>query len=176
MGAALRLVALAEKAVLAHLAWALLRMSLTALFTGGWCGETHVAGFLVSWGLGPSPPPHVSAGGSRRRALLATHRAPPLPAALCFALTRSLLLTCLVPAGLLGLRYYYSRKVVLAYLDCALHTDMADIEQYYMKPPGEPSGLLLAPLPSCPPPQPFWQSCLRPGHLGVGLGPGARMT
>ncbi|XP_011372998.2 N-acetylaspartate synthetase isoform X1 [Pteropus vampyrus] len=60
----------------------------------------------------------------------------PLPAALCFALTRSLLLTCLVPAGLLGLRYYYSRKVVLAYLDCALHTDMADIEQYYMKPPG----------------------------------------
>ncbi|XP_029787325.1 N-acetylaspartate synthetase, partial [Suricata suricatta] len=55
---------------------------------------------------------------------------------LCFALTRSLLLTCLVPAGLLGLRYYYSRKVVLAYLDCALHTDMADIEQYYMKPPG----------------------------------------
>ncbi|XP_022410419.1 N-acetylaspartate synthetase isoform X2 [Delphinapterus leucas] len=56
--------------------------------------------------------------------------------ALCFALTRSLLLTCLVPAGLLGLRYYYSRKVVLAYLDCALHTDMADIEQYYMKPPG----------------------------------------
>uniref|UniRef100_A0A8C0CYA4 N-acetylaspartate synthetase n=1 Tax=Balaenoptera musculus TaxID=9771 RepID=A0A8C0CYA4_BALMU len=59
-----------------------------------------------------------------------------LLAALCFALTRSLLLTCLVPAGLLGLRYYYSRKVVLAYLDSALHTDMADIEQYYMKPPG----------------------------------------
>ncbi|XP_044768238.1 N-acetylaspartate synthetase, partial [Neomonachus schauinslandi] len=59
-----------------------------------------------------------------------------LLAVLCFALTRSLLLTCLVPAGLLGLRYYYSRKVVLAYLDCALHTDMADIEQYYMKPPG----------------------------------------
>lgn len=70
----------------------------------------------------------------------------PPPAVLCFALTRSLLLTCLVPAGLLGLRYYYSRKVVLAYLDCALHTDMADIEQYYMKPPGEPS----TPAPSCP--------------------------
>ncbi|XP_005886537.1 PREDICTED: N-acetylaspartate synthetase, partial [Myotis brandtii] len=63
---------------------------------------------------------------------------PPLPAVLCWALTGSLLLTCLVPAGLLALRYYYSRKVVLAYLDCALHTDMADIEQYYMKPPGEP--------------------------------------
>nr|XP_019568074.1 PREDICTED: N-acetylaspartate synthetase [Rhinolophus sinicus] len=62
--------------------------------------------------------------------------APGCREALCFAVTRSLLLTCLVPAGLLGLRYYYSRKVVLAYLDCALHTDMADIEQYYMKPPG----------------------------------------
>ncbi|XP_041525093.1 N-acetylaspartate synthetase-like [Microtus oregoni] len=59
-----------------------------------------------------------------------------LLAALCFAVTRSLLLTCLVPAGLLALRYYYSRKVILAYLECALHTDMADIEQYYMKPPG----------------------------------------
>ena len=52
-------------------------------------------------------------------------------------MTRSLLLTCLVPVGLLALRYYYSRKVILAYLECALHTDMADIEQYYMKPPGE---------------------------------------
>lgn len=71
----------------------------------------------------------------------------PLPAALCFALTRSLLLTCLVPAGLLGLRYYYSRKVVLAYLDCALHADMADIEQYYMKPPGERPGPPAPPLP-----------------------------
>ncbi|XP_037685180.1 N-acetylaspartate synthetase isoform X1 [Choloepus didactylus] len=59
-----------------------------------------------------------------------------LLAALCFAATRSLLLTSLVPAALLGLRYYYSRKVVLAYLDCALHSDMADIERYYMKPPG----------------------------------------
>uniref|UniRef100_A0A2K5D6V1 N-acetylaspartate synthetase n=1 Tax=Aotus nancymaae TaxID=37293 RepID=A0A2K5D6V1_AOTNA len=59
-----------------------------------------------------------------------------LLAALCFALSRSLLLTCLVPAALLGLRYYYSRKVIRAYLECALHTDMADIEQYYMKPPG----------------------------------------
>ena len=76
------------------------------------------------------------------------HSVRPLPAALCFALTRSLLLTCLVPAGLLALRYYYSRKVVLAYLDCALHTDMADIEQYYMKPPGEALG-------PAPTPQPF---------------------
>lgn len=76
----------------------------------------------------------------------------PSPAVLCFALTRSLLLTCLVPAGLLGLRYYYSRKVVLAYLDCALHTDMADIEQYYMKPPGESLGSAAS---SSPPLCPF---------------------
>lgn len=84
-------------------------------------------------------------------------RGPPLPAVLCFALTRSLLLTCLVPAGLLGLRYYYSRKVVLAYLDCALHTDMADIEQYYMKPPGE----------SAPPASPWVPSLGSPGPLAA---------
>lgn len=88
----------------------------------------------------------------------------PLPAALCFALTRSLLLTCLVPAGLLALRYYYSRKVVLAYLDCALHTDMADIEQYYMKPPGEALG-------PAPTPQPFLPAELpRPQQPAVGTG------
>lgn len=64
------------------------------------------------------------------------------PTALCFVLSRSLLLTGLVALALLALRYYYSRKVVLAYLDCALHSDMADIEQCYMKPPGEPSQLV----------------------------------
>lgn len=37
----------------------------------------------------------------------------------------------------MGARYYYSRKVILGYLDCALHTDMADLEAYYMKPAGE---------------------------------------
>lgn len=106
----------------------------------------------------------------------AAHGAAPLPAVLCFALTRSLLLTCLVPAGLLGLRYYYSRKVVLAYLDCALHTDMADIEQYYMKPPGEspgspasPSPLPLPLLPS-PPASFSWQSCPHPSNIRAGLG------
>lgn len=88
---------------------------------------------------------------------------------LCFALTRSLLLTCLVPAGLLGLRYYYSRKVVLAYLDCALHTDMADIEQYYMKPPGESrvSGPFLAP-PTAPPS--VRATLTPPAAPGTGLG------
>lgn len=88
----------------------------------------------------PAAPPRSAASGARAvppGPRPRPHCAPRPPAALCFALTRSLLLTCLVPAGLLGLRYYYSRKVVLAYLDCALHTDMADIEQYYMKPPGE---------------------------------------
>ncbi|XP_036619724.1 N-acetylaspartate synthetase [Trichosurus vulpecula] len=59
-----------------------------------------------------------------------------LLALLCFVLTRCLLLTCFVPVFLLAMRYYYSRKVILTYLECALHTDMADIEQYYMKPPG----------------------------------------
>ncbi|KAI3375728.1 hypothetical protein L3Q82_004030 [Scortum barcoo] len=37
-------------------------------------------------------------------------------------------------ALLTGARYYYSRKVIQSYLDCALHTDMADIEAYYMTP------------------------------------------
>lgn len=87
-------------------------------------GAASLAGFAGVASLGPGDP---------RRA--ADPR--PLPSALCFAVSRSLLLTCLVPAALLGLRYYYSRKVIRAYLECALHTDMADIEQYYMKPPGE---------------------------------------
>ncbi|XP_067838219.1 N-acetylaspartate synthetase [Heptranchias perlo] len=55
---------------------------------------------------------------------------------MCFYLTKSLLLTCCVPTLLLGSRYYYSRKVILSYLECALQTDMSDIEQYYMKPAG----------------------------------------
>uniref|UniRef100_UPI00398E3C25 N-acetylaspartate synthetase n=1 Tax=Pristiophorus japonicus TaxID=55135 RepID=UPI00398E3C25 len=55
---------------------------------------------------------------------------------MCFYLTKSLVLTCCVPTLLLGSRYYYSRKVILSYLECALQTDMSDIEQYYMKPAG----------------------------------------
>lgn len=98
-----------------------------------------------SAGPPPRPPPALTA---------------PPPAGLCWALTGSLLLTCLVPAGLLALRYYYSRKVVLAYLDCALHTDMADIEQYYMKPPGEPQP---SPL---PPPLLASPTSAGPGHAG----------
>ncbi|XP_025920338.1 N-acetylaspartate synthetase [Apteryx rowi] len=55
---------------------------------------------------------------------------------MCFVVTKSFLLTCCLPILLMGMRYYFSRKVILHYLDCALHTDMSDIEQYYMKPPG----------------------------------------
>ncbi|KAF5902776.1 N-acetylaspartate synthetase, partial [Clarias magur] len=53
---------------------------------------------------------------------------------LCYVMTKSIMLTCCTPFILMGARYYYSRKVILSYLDCALHTDMADIEAYYMKP------------------------------------------
>uniref|UniRef100_G3UU05 N-acetyltransferase 8 like n=1 Tax=Meleagris gallopavo TaxID=9103 RepID=G3UU05_MELGA len=62
-----------------------------------------------------------------------------LMAVMCFVVTKSFLLTCCLPIFLMGMRYYFSRKVILHYLDCALHTDMSDIEQYYMKPPEEPS-------------------------------------
>ncbi|KAG5260718.1 hypothetical protein AALO_G00295620 [Alosa alosa] len=55
---------------------------------------------------------------------------------MCYMVTDSLALTCCTPFLLMGARYYYSRKVILGYLDCALHTDMADIEAYYMKPAG----------------------------------------
>ncbi|XP_060698690.1 N-acetylaspartate synthetase [Hemiscyllium ocellatum] len=55
---------------------------------------------------------------------------------MCFYLTKSALLTCCVPTLLLGMRYYYSRKVILSYLECVLQTDMSDIEQYYLKPTG----------------------------------------
>ncbi|KAG7270333.1 hypothetical protein CRUP_007034 [Coryphaenoides rupestris] len=55
---------------------------------------------------------------------------------MCFVVTKSFTLTCCAPFILMGARYYYSRKVILSYLDCALHTDMADIEAYYMKPAG----------------------------------------
>lgn len=52
-------------------------------------------------------------------------------------MTKSFTLTFCMPFILMGARYYYSRKVILNYLDCALHTDMADIEAYYMKPTGK---------------------------------------
>lgn len=56
---------------------------------------------------------------------------------MCFFVTKSVTLTCCAPLFLMGARYYYSRKVIQNYLDCALHTDMADIEAYYMTPTGK---------------------------------------
>lgn len=56
---------------------------------------------------------------------------------MCYFVTNSVTLTCCAPLILMGARYYYSRKVIHGYLDCALHTDMADIEAYYMKPTGK---------------------------------------
>lgn len=56
---------------------------------------------------------------------------------MCYVMTKSFTLTFCAPFILMGARYYYSRKVILEYLDCALHTDMADIEEYYMKPTGK---------------------------------------
>ncbi|XP_044151426.1 LOW QUALITY PROTEIN: N-acetylaspartate synthetase [Bufo gargarizans] len=55
---------------------------------------------------------------------------------ICFVVTNSLVLACCMPIILLGMRYYYSRKIILHHLECALRTDMSDIEQYYMKQPG----------------------------------------
>lgn len=56
---------------------------------------------------------------------------------MCFFVTKSVTLTCCAPLILMGARYYYSRKVIQSYLDCALQTDMADIEAYYMTPTGK---------------------------------------
>ncbi|XP_053716728.1 N-acetylaspartate synthetase [Synchiropus splendidus] len=55
---------------------------------------------------------------------------------MCFFMTKSFTLTCCAPIILMGARYYYSKKVIHNYLDCALHSDMADIEAYYMRPSG----------------------------------------
>ncbi|XP_054840161.1 N-acetylaspartate synthetase [Eublepharis macularius] len=72
-------------------------------------------------------------------------------AVICFVVTKSLLLTCCLPIFLMGMRYFFSRKVILSYLECALNTDMSDIEQYYMKPPG-----------SC-----FWVAMLNGDVVGI---------
>ncbi|KAG8453403.1 hypothetical protein GDO86_000144 [Hymenochirus boettgeri] len=57
-------------------------------------------------------------------------------AVICFVVTKSLLVTCCVPIFLMGMRYYYSRKIILNHLECALRTDMSDIDQYYMRQSG----------------------------------------
>uniref|UniRef100_A0A4W5LVS6 N-acetylaspartate synthetase n=1 Tax=Hucho hucho TaxID=62062 RepID=A0A4W5LVS6_9TELE len=47
----------------------------------------------------------------------------------------SFLLTCLVPLAVLCARYYYSRRVVLGYMERAKPTDLCDIEGHYMTTP-----------------------------------------
>lgn len=66
---------------------------------------------------------------------------------MCFFVTKSVTLTCCAPLVLMGARYYYSRTVIHSYLDCALHTDMADIEAYYMTPAGKTRRKHVAPPP-----------------------------
>lgn len=56
---------------------------------------------------------------------------------MCFVVSKSLTLTCCAPFVLMAARYFYSSKVIHNYLACALRTDMADIEEYYMKPTGK---------------------------------------
>ncbi|KAM9330332.1 N-acetylaspartate synthetase [Gastrophryne carolinensis] len=70
---------------------------------------------------------------------------------ICFVVTNSLMLACCMPIFLLGMRYYYSRKIILNHLECTLRTDMSDIEQYYMKQPG-----------SC-----FWVAVLEGNVVGI---------
>ncbi|XP_034994200.1 N-acetylaspartate synthetase [Zootoca vivipara] len=72
-------------------------------------------------------------------------------AVICFVVTKSLLMTCCLPFFLMAMRYYFSRKVILSYLECALNTDMSDVEQYYMKSPG-----------SC-----FWVAVLNGNVVGI---------
>lgn len=68
---------------------------------------------------------------------------------MCFFVTKSITLTCCAPLILVGARYYYSRKVIQSYLDCALHTDMADIDSYYMTPTGKTRTKSLKPFSFC---------------------------
>ncbi|KAL3995920.1 next to brca1 protein [Sarotherodon galilaeus] len=41
-----------------------------------------------------------------------------------------------LPASVMCLRYFYSRRVIHGYLRRAMNTDMGNIEKFYMKPPG----------------------------------------
>lgn len=91
--------------------------------------------FFVSFFLGQIPIPkikHLILFSDRFR-LFFFH----FSIVMCFYVTKSVTLTCCAPLILMGARYYYSRKVIQSYLDCALHTDMADIEAYYMTPTGK---------------------------------------
>uniref|UniRef100_A0A4W5JYK3 N-acetylaspartate synthetase n=1 Tax=Hucho hucho TaxID=62062 RepID=A0A4W5JYK3_9TELE len=56
-------------------------------------------------------------------------------AVVCFIATKSFLLTCLVPLAVLCARCYYSRRVVLGYMERTKPTDLGDIEGHYMTTP-----------------------------------------
>ncbi|XP_030641138.1 N-acetylaspartate synthetase-like [Chanos chanos] len=54
---------------------------------------------------------------------------------LCFLTTRSLMITCCMPALILCARYYCSKRVVHECMEHALSSDMGDIDKHYMKSP-----------------------------------------
>ncbi|KAM4750884.1 N-acetylaspartate synthetase-like [Anableps anableps] len=56
--------------------------------------------------------------------------------AVCFAITMCWWLIGLLPAFVVCLRYFYSRRVIHGYLRRAMSTDMGDIEGHYMKKTG----------------------------------------
>lgn len=55
---------------------------------------------------------------------------------LCFVITMCWWVIGLLPAIVVCVRYFYSRRVIQGYLAKAMSTDMGDIEGFYMKSPG----------------------------------------
>ncbi|XP_030000738.1 N-acetylaspartate synthetase-like isoform X1 [Sphaeramia orbicularis] len=53
----------------------------------------------------------------------------------CLVITQCWWVIGLLPVSVLCARYFCSRRVIHAYLDCALQTDMGDVEGFYMKSP-----------------------------------------
>lgn len=53
---------------------------------------------------------------------------------LCYVITMCWWVIGLLPAVCLSGRYFFSRRVIHGYLEHAMHTDMGDIEGFYMKP------------------------------------------
>ncbi|KAM4595820.1 N-acetylaspartate synthetase-like [Fundulus diaphanus] len=54
----------------------------------------------------------------------------------CFAITMCCWLIGLLPAIVVCLRYFYSRRVIRGYLKQAMSADIGDMEGHYMKTPG----------------------------------------
>ncbi|XP_030596131.1 N-acetylaspartate synthetase-like [Archocentrus centrarchus] len=55
---------------------------------------------------------------------------------MALVITKSWWVVGLLPAIVVCLRYFYSRRVIHGYLKQAMSTDMANIEEFYMKSPG----------------------------------------